>query len=82
MKTWCLIGGIALAVIIPFCLWGEAIDAWFVSMATADTTTRAVLATTLFSALALDIFLPVPSSLASTLCGAFFGWWGHHSSPV
>ncbi|MBR4946006.1 MAG: VTT domain-containing protein [Kiritimatiellae bacterium] len=76
MKTWCLIGGIALAVILPFCLWGDAIDAWFVSMATADTTTRAVLATTLFSALALDIFLPVPSSLASTLCGAFFGWWG------
>lgn len=76
MRTWLLVGVIALAVILPFCFWGDAIDAWFVTMAEADTTTRSLLATLLFSALALDIFLPVPSSLASTLCGAFFGWWG------
>lgn len=76
MKTLLLILAIALAIIIPFCLWGEAIDAWFVSMASADSTTRTLLGSTLFGALALDIFLPIPSSLVSTLCGAFFGWWG------
>jgi 3-dehydroquinate synthase len=76
MKTLLLTLAVAFLIIIPFCLWGEAIDAWFHSMAEADTTTRGILATTLFSALAFDIFLPVPSSLASTLCGAFFGWIG------
>ncbi|MBQ9694617.1 MAG: VTT domain-containing protein [Kiritimatiellae bacterium] len=76
MKTTLLVFLVALAVILPFCIWGEAIDAWFVAMANADTSTRGLLGTLLFSALALDIFLPVPSSLASTLCGTFFGWIG------
>lgn len=76
MRTLLLTLFVALLVILPFCLWGDAVDAWFKAMATADTTTRGLLAGLLFSALALDIFLPVPSSLASTLCGAFFGWWG------
>lgn len=76
MRTVLLTIAIAFIVILPFCIWGEAIDAWFQTMTTADTTTRGLLATLLFSSLALDIFLPVPSSLASTLCGAFFGWTG------
>jgi uncharacterized membrane protein YdjX (TVP38/TMEM64 family) len=76
MRTLLLTIVIALVVILPFCFWGDSIDAWFQTMTTADTTTRGLLAGLLFSSLALDIFLPVPSSLASTLCGAFFGWVG------
>lgn len=76
MKTTFLILTIAAFVILPFCFWGERIDAWFTQMAHADTTTRGLLGSLLFAALALDIFLPVPSSLASTLCGSFFGSLG------
>lgn len=76
MKTILLVVIIGLLIILPFCFWGEAIDAWFVATANADTSTRTCIATILFSALALDVFLPVPSSLASTLCGVFFGWVG------
>ncbi len=76
MKTITLVLIIGLLIILPFCFWGETIDAWFIATANAGTTTRLSLAILLFSALALDVFLPVPSSLASTLCGVFFGGIG------
>lgn len=60
---------------IPFCLFEDAINAWFASV-TADDTQRCLIGWALFGSLALDIVLPVPSSLASTLCGVVFGFWG------
>jgi uncharacterized membrane protein YdjX (TVP38/TMEM64 family) len=75
-RTLLLTLAVALLIIIPFCIWGETIDLWFKEMASADATTRSLLGSILFLALSLDIFFPIPSSLVSTLCGAFFGWVG------
>lgn len=74
-RTLWLVLAVGLAIIIPFLLWGEAIEAWFGALA-ADASRRAALGWALFGLLALDIVLPVPSSLASTLCGVVFGLWG------
>lgn len=75
-RTIFLTLAVALLIIIPFCIWGETIDLWFKEMASTDTTMRTVLGGSLFVALSLDVLLPIPSSLVSTLCGAFFGWIG------
>ena len=69
--------GVGAAILIPFALFGDAIDAWFVALASPEAgTARGVLGGVIFALLALDIVLPVPSSLASTLCGVLFGLWG------
>ncbi len=70
-----LILGVLCAIIIPFCLFEEAINNAF-EAATASQETTFILASILFCALALDIFLPVPSSLASTMCGVVLGFVG------
>ncbi len=70
-----LILAVALCIIVPFCLFEEAITAWFNHVTAVESQTRTVIGSVLFGSLALDIFLPVPSSLASTLCGMVFGVW-------
>ncbi len=71
-----LILAVALCIILPFCLFEEAINDWFVTATAVTSQTRTIIGITLFASLALDIFLPVPSSLASTLCGILFGIGG------
>ena len=76
-KTIWLVLGVALAIIIPFLLFGDAIEAWFADLARPEAgTARGAFGAILFGLLALDVLLPVPSSLASTLCGVVFGLWG------
>ena len=75
-KTVWLVLAVAAAILVPFCLFGEAIDAWFLRMMEAQESVRWVSASVLFGLLALDIILPVPSSLASTWCGMLMGLWG------
>lgn len=72
-RTLLLFLVIASLIIVPFICYAQAIDQWLSATLQAPTSTRWVIAATLFGALALDIFLPVPSSLASTLCGQCFG---------
>lgn len=63
------------AVLVPFFLWGETIDSWtraFVESRAGWWTTAAVLG----GLLALDIVLPIPSSLVSTAAGALLGFPG------
>ncbi len=72
---WLLLG-VGLAIVVPFLCFGEAIDAWFRHAMEAQGQARGVGAALLFGALALDIVLPVPSSLASTWCGMLLGLWG------
>ncbi len=67
--------GIGCLVLVPFLVFGERIEGWFSTMVAADAQARWVVGCMLFGLLALDLFLPVPSSLASTLCGQFFGMW-------
>ncbi len=73
--VWLFLGVMAL-ILVPFCLFEEGINATFEAL-TSSSQTFLLVATILFLALALDIFLPVPSSLASTMCGMTLGLgWG------
>lgn len=64
---------IAIAILIPFFIFEDTILAWLDTTLNTHTGARWTIAGILFSALSLDIFLPVPSSLISTLCGQCFG---------
>lgn len=79
MPSWIKWTGLLLltitAILVPFFLWGEAIDAWtsnFVSHPSGWWTIALVLG----GLLALDIVLPIPSSLVSTAAGALLGFPG------
>ncbi len=74
LRTTLLFFLVALAIIIPFCLWGGVIEAWFVSQMKVASAHQGRTALVLFGLLATDIVLPVPSSLVSTCCGLTFGF--------
>lgn len=65
-------GLVLLAVLAPFFLFGGAAESW-ISARLGDPATVAWLAA---AALALDIYLPVPSSLVSLAAGHHLGFWG------
>ncbi len=73
MKTLILFAGVVGAIIISFLLWGNELDAWVLAQIKANESRRLLVAVILFLVLALDIMLPVPSSVVSTLCGLYFG---------
>ena len=66
---------ISAVVLATFLLWGDRIDAWLREVVARAADDRALVAAILFLVLASDIFLPVPSSLASTTCGLVLGPW-------
>ena len=61
-------------VLVPFLLLGGASNTWIEGWLDADGS-RAAAAAVIISALTLDVFLPVPSSLVSTASGALLGLW-------
>ena len=76
-RTGLLLLGVCVAIIVPFVLWQEPIEAFFHDFGALEGQARWLSAAILFGALALDIFLPVPSSLVSTLFGMLLGvGWG------
>lgn len=76
-RTGLLLLGVCVAIIVPFVLWQEPIEAFFQDFGALEGQARWLSAAILFGALALDIFLPVPSSLVSTLFGMLLGvGWG------
>lgn len=74
LRTTLLFLLVATVIIIPFCIWGGAIDAWFDGQMKLASDHRIRTALLLFCLLATDIVLPVPSSLASTCCGLTLGF--------
>jgi uncharacterized membrane protein YdjX (TVP38/TMEM64 family) len=60
------------AVLIPFLLFEDAFNAFAARIASGDTSTT-VAALAIGGLLALDVFLPVPSSIVSTAAGVLFG---------
>jgi len=66
---------VSALVLVTFLLWGDAIDAWTARALERAGNDRALVALLLFAVLASDLFLPVPSNLASTLCGLLLGPW-------
>lgn len=79
-RTGLLLLGVCAAIIVPFVLWQEPIEAFFQDFGALEGQAKWLSAAILFGALALDIFLPVPSSLVSTLFGMLlgvgWGWFG------
>ncbi|MEG2415272.1 MAG: VTT domain-containing protein [Kiritimatiellia bacterium] len=72
--VWLLIA-VACLIVIPFICFEASINAALDRvMALSDNAPWRV-GGVLFGALALDIVLPIPSSLVSTWCGMFFGLW-------
>lgn len=76
MTRWGLVLVVLLAaILVPFVLfepWFEALGQRIV----AGGMPRGIAAVTVAGFLALDIFLPVPSSIVSTAAGALFGFTG------
>jgi uncharacterized membrane protein YdjX (TVP38/TMEM64 family) len=66
---WVLLIGL---VLLPFLLFEEQFNA-FATAVTQSGTSRPVVATAIFSLLAFDVFLPVPSSIVSTAAGVLLG---------
>ena len=67
---------ISLIIIITFLIWGNQINALFDNFLekAEEAENHRLVRNILFFTLASDILLPVPSSLASTLCGYYLGF--------
>jgi uncharacterized membrane protein YdjX (TVP38/TMEM64 family) len=65
---------ICLISIVPFIWFGADVEAWFRNFA-ANPPSAAVTAWVVLGLLSVDILLPVPSSMISTLAGWHLGWW-------
>ncbi len=61
-------------VLVPFFLFEEQFNAFAAQMTSSDTA-RWLAASSIFSLLALDVVLPVPSSIVSTAAGVLLGFW-------
>lgn len=75
-KTFWLTLTVLALILIPFLLFGERIEEWFGAVRAEAAASPLFVGAIIFAALALDIWLPVPSSLASTLAGVLFGLCG------
>jgi uncharacterized membrane protein YdjX (TVP38/TMEM64 family) len=67
---------VALAIIVPFLLWGEAITAAVQAFLQQAAARPALAALVLAGLLAVDIIAPIPSSLVGTACGVILGFGG------
>ncbi len=77
-----LVIGLALLVpIVPFLALGESLDARVAGVARSAAVAATVALVTV-GVLAVDVLLPVPSSLVSTFAGARLGVAGRHGSVV
>lgn len=75
IRPLALMGLVLLAPIVPFLLWGERFEAWAVQW-TNNPPAWQTAAPVIVGLLATDIFLPVPSSLISTMGGWTLGGLG------
>lgn len=74
IARWTLLVGIVLAVIlIPFIIFGEALDARAEAWVSAARSRPFLVAIAVVTLLAVDVVAPVPSSVVSTLSGVFLG---------
>jgi uncharacterized membrane protein YdjX (TVP38/TMEM64 family) len=74
---WAFIWIVLIAlVLVPFFLFEDQFNAFAASVTRGDTA-RWLAASSIFALLALDVVLPVPSSIVSTAAGVLLGfWWG------
>jgi uncharacterized membrane protein YdjX (TVP38/TMEM64 family) len=70
---WLVVAALLGALIlVPFVLFEQSINSWVKEVLRADRNTGAIAATVMLL-LALDVLLPVPSSIVSTAAGAMLG---------
>ncbi|MBN1976773.1 MAG: methyltransferase domain-containing protein [Anaerolineae bacterium] len=71
---WSLLAGLVFAIIlVPFLLFGHQLETWTESFVNSATGYPGWIAAVLGSLLAVDILLPLPSSLISTAAGFLLG---------
>jgi len=76
-RRWLLLGLIILAfILVPFLLFADAIEMWTQDFLESAGERSALVAAVLGTLLAIDILLPVPSSVVSTAAGLFLGFTG------
>jgi uncharacterized membrane protein YdjX (TVP38/TMEM64 family) len=74
---WTLFAAVLLAaILVPFALAGDWMDAWSVARLQALAERPAAVAALVVGLLAGDVLLPVPSSIVATLSGAALGTVG------
>jgi uncharacterized membrane protein YdjX (TVP38/TMEM64 family) len=76
IRTLLLLTLVLLAIIVPFCLFGTSVNAWTDRLIAQADTHRFTTGAFLSALLAVDIAMPVPSSLVSTACGLTLGFFG------
>ena len=64
---------LVIIVLIPFFLFEESINFWIESLLQEYSGNTFAVGLILFSVLASDIFLPIPSCLLGAMCGLFLG---------
>ncbi|MCX6359378.1 MAG: VTT domain-containing protein [Armatimonadetes bacterium] len=70
---WAALWAVALAaILVPFALWGDRIEAW-AAHALSPGTAPGAAAALVVGLLGVDILAPIPSSLVSTAAGALLG---------
>lgn len=73
---WIVVSGVVVAaILIPFLLYGEALDAYSARVL-SDQRSRLALGMIAASLLASDVLLPIPSSVVSTIAGRMLGFVG------
>ena len=76
-RTWrwtVVVAVILSAILVPFLIWGPRFEASSRDALLETSRSRASLL--VVGLLAVDVFLPVPSSVVSTSAGALLGWAG------
>lgn len=73
LRLGSLIGLLLAFVLVPFALFGGAMDTWVLSTLESISAARLLAATLIAGVLAADIVLPTPSSVVSTAAGALLG---------
>lgn len=71
---WALLGiAVAALILVPFFLFGRRLDVWSVTHLGAVADRQVAVAALIIALLAVDVLLPVPSSVVATLSGALLG---------
>lgn len=74
LRPLLLVGVVLLVPIVPFLIWGDQLDAWFQRW-TDQPRSQLAVAAVVGGLLAVDVLLPVPSSVVSTFAGSQLGTW-------
>ncbi len=73
-RTLLLATVVAVLVIVPFVLYGAAVEAWTRAFVAGAAEHPARVAAVLGGLLVVDVLAPIPSSLVSTACGTLLGF--------